>query len=103
MKKCSHSSHHALAEMNITPLLDLAFVLQATQHLAQRCAIGILEPERACDFAHAGLAFVPADEGEQVFARRKAGRPGFLGWFLQDDAKVGPGWRNRQPEIIRPP
>ena len=27
MKKCSHSHHHALAEMNITPLLDLAFVL----------------------------------------------------------------------------
>jgi biopolymer transport protein ExbD len=27
MKKCSHSHHEALAEMNITPLLDLAFVL----------------------------------------------------------------------------
>ena len=27
MKKCSHSNHHAMAEMNITPLLDLAFVL----------------------------------------------------------------------------
>lgn len=27
MKKCSHSQHHALAELNITPLLDLAFVL----------------------------------------------------------------------------
>src|SRR5262249_32850603 len=27
MKKCSHSTHHALAELNITPLLDLAFVL----------------------------------------------------------------------------
>ena len=27
MKKCSHTSHHALAELNITPLLDLAFVL----------------------------------------------------------------------------
>ncbi|HTI98641.1 MAG TPA: biopolymer transporter ExbD [Dongiaceae bacterium] len=27
MKKCSSSHHHALAEMNITPLLDLAFVL----------------------------------------------------------------------------
>jgi len=27
MKKCSHSCHHALAELNITPLLDLAFVL----------------------------------------------------------------------------
>jgi biopolymer transport protein ExbD len=27
MKKYSQSSHHALAELNITPLLDLAFVL----------------------------------------------------------------------------
>jgi len=27
MKKFSHSHHHALAELNITPLLDLAFVL----------------------------------------------------------------------------
>ena len=27
MKKCSHSSHHSLTELNITPLLDLAFVL----------------------------------------------------------------------------
>jgi biopolymer transport protein ExbD len=27
MKKCSQSCHHALAELNITPLLDLAFVL----------------------------------------------------------------------------
>jgi biopolymer transport protein ExbD len=27
MKKCSKSNHHALAELNITPLLDLAFVM----------------------------------------------------------------------------
>jgi biopolymer transport protein ExbD len=27
MKKCSHSDHEALAQLNITPLLDLAFVL----------------------------------------------------------------------------
>jgi biopolymer transport protein ExbD len=27
MKKCSKTNHHALAELNITPLLDLAFVL----------------------------------------------------------------------------
>ncbi len=27
MKKCSSSNHHAMAELNITPLLDLAFVL----------------------------------------------------------------------------
>jgi biopolymer transport protein ExbD len=27
MKKCSHSAHATLTELNITPLLDLAFVL----------------------------------------------------------------------------
>jgi biopolymer transport protein ExbD len=27
MKKCSRSAHHSLTELNITPLLDLAFVL----------------------------------------------------------------------------
>ncbi len=27
MKKCSHGGHDTLAELNITPLLDLAFVL----------------------------------------------------------------------------
>ena len=27
MKKCSHSAHHTMSELNITPLLDLAFVL----------------------------------------------------------------------------
>jgi biopolymer transport protein ExbD len=27
MKKCSHTTHHSLSELNITPLLDLAFVL----------------------------------------------------------------------------
>jgi biopolymer transport protein ExbD len=27
MKKCSRSAHHSLTELNITPLLDLGFVL----------------------------------------------------------------------------
>ncbi|MEY2466774.1 MAG: biopolymer transport protein ExbD [Verrucomicrobiota bacterium] len=27
MKKCSRTTHHSLTELNITPLLDLAFVL----------------------------------------------------------------------------
>ena len=27
MKKCSQSAHHSLTELNITPLLDLVFVL----------------------------------------------------------------------------
>src|SRR5260221_170620 len=27
MKKCSKAAHHTLTELNITPLLDLAFVL----------------------------------------------------------------------------
>jgi biopolymer transport protein ExbD len=27
MRRCSHTVHHSLSELNITPLLDLAFVL----------------------------------------------------------------------------
>ena len=27
MKKCSHTAHESLTELNITPMLDLAFVL----------------------------------------------------------------------------
>ncbi len=32
MKKCSRSAHHSLTELNITPLLDLAFVLLVIFH-----------------------------------------------------------------------
>ncbi len=69
----------------LAPALDRAIVGEAAHHLAQRRAVGILQPEGARDLAHAGLAFVRADEGDNVFAGGKASRPGFLGWLLQDD------------------
>jgi biopolymer transport protein ExbD len=43
MKKCSHSSHHALAELNITPLLDLAFVLLVIFIITTTPAVNDLE------------------------------------------------------------
>jgi hypothetical protein len=46
---------------------------------------------------------VRADERDNVFAGGKACRPGLLGGFFQDDGQVGPGQRNRQPGLIRPP
>ena len=84
-------------------LLDGSLVLEPAQHLPQGRPIRVLQPERTRDLAHAGFALVRADEGEDVFAGGKAGRPGFLGGFLQDDGTVGPPRRNRQPGIIRPP
>ena len=43
MKKCSHSHHHALAELNITPLLDLAFVLLVITFLTNFAAQRIVK------------------------------------------------------------
>jgi biopolymer transport protein ExbD len=28
MKKCSHSAHHTMSELNITPLLDLSVIVR---------------------------------------------------------------------------
>ncbi len=87
----------------LAPPLDHALVGQVAQHVAQGSAVVVLQAEGARDLAHAGLALVRADEGDNVFAGGKAGGPGFLGGFLQDDGKVGPGRRNRQPGFIRRP
>ena len=52
----------------LAPAFDRARVGEAAHHLAQRRAVGVLQPEGARDLAHAGLAFVRADEGENIFA-----------------------------------
>ena len=52
----------------LAPLLDFALVGKLAQHLLQRGAVGVLQPEGARDLAHAGLALVRADEGEDVVA-----------------------------------
>ena len=68
--------------------------VKVAQHVTQRGAVVVLQAEGARDLAHAGLALVRADEGDNVFAGGKAGGPRFLGGLLQDDGKVGPGRRN---------
>ncbi len=80
----------------LAPFLDGALVLEVAQHVTQRSTVGVLQPERACNLAHACLALVRADEGDNVFAGGEARGPVLLGGLLQDDAKVGSSWRRRQ-------
>ena len=61
----------------------------------QRGAVVVLQPEGARDLAHAGLALVRADEGEEVLAGGEAA--GLLGASLfQDNGKLGALRRVRQ-------
>jgi biopolymer transport protein ExbD len=44
MKKCSHTAHHTLTELNITPLLDLAFVLLVIFIITTTPVVNDMEP-----------------------------------------------------------
>lgn len=44
MKKCSHSAHHTMTELNITPLLDLAFVLLVIFIITTTPIVNDMEP-----------------------------------------------------------
>src|SRR3954451_1643273 len=96
-----HSGKGAGVMQLLAPPIDCSFFGEVAEHVAQRSAIRILEAESARDLAHAGLALVRADEGDDLFAGRKAGRAVLLGGLLQDDAKVGIDWSARQPGLIR--
>ena len=67
----------------LAPFLDGALVLKVAQHVTQRSAVGVLQAERARDLAHAGLALVRADEGDNVFAGGEAGGRCFLAGFFK--------------------
>ncbi len=67
----------------LAPRLDRSLVFEAAQHLAERRAVGVLQAEGACDLAHAGLAFMRADEGNDIVAGGKAG--GLGSGLFQDD------------------
>jgi hypothetical protein len=90
-----HGGQSAGVMQLLAPPLDFAFGGQLAQHGFQRGARIILEREGARDLAHAGLALVRANEGEQFLAARK-GAGSFVGFF-QDRGKLGPDRRNRQP------
>ena len=57
----------------LTASLDVPIVRQLTQDALERRAVVILEAEGTGKFARADLAGLPADEGENVFFRRKRG------------------------------
>jgi len=44
VKKCSHTAHHTLSELNITPLLDLAFVLLVIFIITTTPIVNDMEP-----------------------------------------------------------
>ena len=58
----------------LTASLDVPIVRQLTQDALERRAVVILEAEGTGKFARADLAGLPADEGENVFFRRKRAR-----------------------------
>ena len=81
----------------LAPPLDLAGVAKFAQRRLQRRAVVVLQPERARDLAHAGLALVRADEGEKLLAGGEgAGAARAFGRFFQDNWKLGPDRRDRQ-------
>ena len=67
----------------LAPPLDLALVGKLAQHVLERGAVVVLQAEGARDLAHAGLALVRADEGEDVFAGGEAGGPGLGAGFFK--------------------
>ena len=83
------------------PAFDRALVGEAAHHLAQRRAIGVLQPEGARDLAHAGLAFVRADEGEDILSGGKAAGLLLFDRFFQGAMRLGAMRRVRQPGAAR--
>src|SRR5271165_7575388 len=57
----------------LAPALDLAVIGKLAEDSFERRAIIVLEAEGAGKLARADLARLPADEGENVFFRRKRG------------------------------
>jgi biopolymer transport protein ExbD len=52
MKKCSRSAHRSLTELNITPLLDLAFVLLVIFIITTTPAVNELDVKLPAALAH---------------------------------------------------
>jgi len=76
MKKCSHSHHHALAELNITPLLDLAFVLLVifiitTTPVVNDLEIDLPHAKTRAKEAKPKISFVTIESSGKVFLGRE--------------------------------
>ena len=76
MKKCSKSAHTTLSEMNITPLLDLAFVLLVifiltTTPITNDLALELPKAAQRPAKEQAKIQFVTVDKNGQAYLNRK--------------------------------
>ena len=75
MKKCSKSHHHALAELNITPLLDLAFVLLVifiitTTPIVNDLAVDLPSAAKRPKDAKPKVSYVTVESNGQMFLNK---------------------------------
>ncbi|MEP6662328.1 MAG: biopolymer transporter ExbD [Verrucomicrobiota bacterium] len=95
MKKYSKSSHHSLSELNITPLLDLAFVLLVifiitTAPTVSDISINLPSAQSVPKDAPPKINYVSVDNaGKIYFNQKEVSSPELLA-FLVDFRKADP-------------
>jgi biopolymer transport protein ExbD len=75
MKKCSHTAHETLTELNITPLLDLAFVLLVifiitTTPIVNDLALNLPEASRKQKDPPRKATYVTVDNTGMIFLNK---------------------------------
>lgn len=89
MKKCSHSAHETLTELNITPLLDLAFVLLVifiitTTPIVNDLALKLPEASRKQKDPPRKANYVTVDNSGMIFLNKMPVTPdGLLEQLIQ--------------------
>ncbi len=76
MKKVSKSAHHSMTELNITPLLDLAFVLLVifiitTAPIVNDMALSLPTAEKREKDPKSKVNYISVDETGRVFLNRQ--------------------------------
>jgi biopolymer transport protein ExbD len=83
MKKCSHSAHSTLTELNITPLLDLAFVLLVifiitTTPIVNDLSLALPTASRHQKDPPRKANYITVEAGGSVFLNKQAVKPADL-------------------------
>jgi biopolymer transport protein ExbD len=83
MKKCSHSAHRTLTELNITPLLDLAFVLLVifiitTTPIVNDLSLALPTASRHQKDPPRKANYITVEAGGRVFLNKQQVRPADL-------------------------
>ena len=94
MKKCSHSAHSTLTQLNITPLLDLAFVLLVifiitTTPIVNDLSLALPTASRHQKVPPRKANYITVEAGGLMFLNKKELTPadlqGTLGSLRMDD------------------